>query len=346
MNIRSPFRAEGRYELPAKRIVVIQGAVEATVHHYLTPRLQHSTLPVATWDIRSEEPPPSLEAAYVIVVRYLDRRSLRHLRAAASRLAGVVWLVDDDMPGAARETSLPLFYRWRLAKFWVRYRAAIGRLASEIWFASDDLLETYAQGREDRIFKRIDPVDGHPGLAATRHPRRPGGPVVIFYHGQITHLQECLWLRDVIRKVQARVPNSIAEIVGRRQVRQAFLDIPRCRVLHPMSWTSYRTYVDTARGDIGLAPLLDTAFNRSRSYVKYLEIVRHGGVGVFADRPPYAGVVRHGENGLLLPTDKDRWVEGIVGLATDDAAREAMREQAMKPPAAKTPRSLSDLLEG
>ena len=342
MTDRSPFRAEGSYQRPAKRIVVAHGAVEATLHHYLTPRLRNAALPVAVWDIRSSTPPPALDDAYVIVVRYLDHRSLRHLRAAAPTLAGVAWLVDDDIPGAARETSLPLGYRWRLARFWIRYGAAIGRLASEIWFASDWLLERYGRV-EDPVFQRIDPVDDTP--PTERPARRPGEPVVIFYHGQITHLHECLWLRDVIRDVQAQVPGSIVEIVGNRQVKQAFLDIPRCRIVHPMSWTTYRSYVDTARGDIGLAPLDDTAFNRARSYVKYLEIVRHGGVGVFADGPPYAGAVRHGENGLLLPMDKARWTEGIVSLATDATAREEMRERALQPPVARTPDSLGHLIE-
>jgi len=345
MTGRPAFRAGASYPRPAQRIVVAHAAVEATLHHYLTPRLKHAALPVTVWDIRSPAPPPALEDAYVIVVRYLDSRALRHLRAAAPALAGVAWLVDDDMPGAARETSLPLFYRWRLARFWIRYGAAIGRLASEIWFASDWLLERYGAAG-DPVFHRIDPIDDAPVPVVARPARRPGDPVVIFYHGQITHLQECLWLRGVIRDVQARVPDSIAEIVGNRQVKQAFLDIPRCRIVHPMSWNSYRSYVDTARGDIGLAPLRDTAFNRARSYVKYLEIVRHGGVGVFAEGPPYAAVVRHGENGLLLPMEEARWTEAIVGLATDDAAREAMRQRALRPPAARTPDSLTRLLKG
>lgn len=345
MTGRTAFRAGASYARRAQRIVVAHAAVEATLHHYLTPRLKHAALPVTVWDIRAKAPPPALADAFVIVVRYLDSRALRHLRAAAPALAGVAWLVDDDMPGAARETSLPLFYRWRLARFWIRYGAAIGRLASEIWFASDWLLERYGGGG-DPAFQRIDPVDDAPARAAERPPRRPGEPVVIFYHGQITHLHECLWLRDVIRDVQARVPASIAEIVGNRQVKDAFLDIPRCRIVHPMSWTSYRSYVDAARGDIGLAPLRDTAFNRARSYVKYLEIVRHGGVGVFADSPPYAAVVRHGENGLLLPMDKARWIDGIVGLASNDDAREAMRRRALLPPAARTPASLTGLLKG
>jgi len=345
MTGRSSIRAEGRYMRPAKRIVVVHGAVETTRHHYLTPRLKHASLPVAVWDIRSPANPPPLEDAYVIVVRYLDRRSLHELRRARPELAGVAWLVDDDIPAAARDSSLPLFYRWRLARFWMRFGAAVGRLASEVWLASDFLLDSYADGREDEVFQRIDPVDDAPPRAAPRPGRRPGEPIVIFYHGQITHLAECLWLRDVIREVQARVPDSIVEIVGNRRVRRAFLDIPRCRILHPMSWTTYRSYVDTARGDIGLAPLRDTPFNRARSYVKYLEIVRHGGVGVFAEGPPYAGVVRHRENGLLLPMDKERWVEGIAELATDDAARDAMRNRAIEPPVARTPRSLSALLK-
>lgn len=338
------FRADGVYDRPAKRIVIARGATAPTEHHYLTPRLKSCRLPVATWDIGAADAPPPLDDAFVIVVRYLDGPALRHLRNAASRLAGVAWLVDDDIPAAIRESALPPAYRWRLAKFWLRYGRAVGRLASEVWFASDVLRDTYGRGPDDPKFQRIDPLDGEFGPGADRPARRPGEPAVIFYHAQITHLGECLWLRDVIAAAQARLPDAVAEIIGGPRVRQAFRDIPRCRVLHPMSWSTYRSYIDTARGEIGLAPLRDTAFNRARSYVKYLDIVRYGGVGIFADAPPYAGVVRSGENGVLLPMEPDRWADEIVRLATDGAAWTAMREKALTLPEARTPCSLSRLL--
>lgn len=52
--------------------------------------------------------------------------------------------------------------------------------------------------------------------------------------------------------------------------------------------------------DIGIAPLRDTAFNRSRSDVKYLEYAVHGVIPVVQDSIPYASTVRHGETGCLF----------------------------------------------
>ena len=52
--------------------------------------------------------------------------------------------------------------------------------------------------------------------------------------------------------------------------------------------------------DIGLAPLKDTAFNRSRSDVKFLEYAVHGVVPVVQASLPYVSTVKHGDTGFLF----------------------------------------------
>ena len=52
--------------------------------------------------------------------------------------------------------------------------------------------------------------------------------------------------------------------------------------------------------DIGLAPLKDTPFNRSRSDVKFLEYAVHGVVPVVQASVPYVLTVKHGETGFLF----------------------------------------------
>jgi glycosyltransferase involved in cell wall biosynthesis len=52
--------------------------------------------------------------------------------------------------------------------------------------------------------------------------------------------------------------------------------------------------------DIGLAPLKDTAFNRSRSDVKFLEYAAHEVVPVVQSLVPYVSTVKHGETGFLF----------------------------------------------
>ena len=56
---------------------------------------------------------------------------------------------------------------------------------------------------------------------------------------------------------------------------------------------------------IGLAPLNDTPFNRSRSDVKFLEYAVHEVVPVVQFSAPYASSVKHGETGLLFENTKD-----------------------------------------
>jgi hypothetical protein len=64
---------------------------------------------------------------------------------------------------------------------------------------------------------------------------------------------------------------------------------------------------------VGIAPLLDTPFNRSRSDVKFLEYAAHGVVPVLQRIIPYSDVVAHGKTGLLFDSGEDcisklRWL--------------------------------------
>lgn len=52
--------------------------------------------------------------------------------------------------------------------------------------------------------------------------------------------------------------------------------------------------------DIGLAPLKNTAFNRSRSDIKFLEYAVHGVVPVVRSSLPYLSSVKHGKTGFLF----------------------------------------------
>ena len=75
------------------------------------------------------------------------------------------------------------------------------------------------------------------------------------------------------------------------------------------------------RYDIGRAPLLDSPFNECRSYVKYFDITRTGGVGVYSDGPVFRPVVRNGFNGSLVGNSVRAWVDAICALAEDPGRR-------------------------
>lgn len=72
---------------------------------------------------------------------------------------------------------------------------------------------------------------------------------------------------------------------------------------------------------IGLAPLADTPFNRAKSAVKWLEYAAIGAAGIYADLPPYQGVVEDGQTGLLVGPDPEAWTEAVSRLVADPALR-------------------------
>ena len=70
------------------------------------------------------------------------------------------------------------------------------------------------------------------------------------------------------------------------------------RRFKPGSLSDY--YAFLTKLDIGLAPLKNTAFNRSRSDIKFLEYAAHGVVPVLQALVPYDSTARHGETGFLF----------------------------------------------
>lgn len=72
--------------------------------------------------------------------------------------------------------------------------------------------------------------------------------------------------------------------------------------------------------DIGLCPLLDTKFSRSKSHIKALEYMARGIPVVASDVEPYRRFVDHGVNGFLVKHEHE-WLKYLSILASDEDLR-------------------------
>ena len=89
-----------------------------------------------------------------------------------------------------------------------------------------------------------------------------------------------------------------------------------------MSWPIYRDYTSGAQRQIALASLSLLLFNVGRCPSNFFDFSRTIAVGPFSDVLPYLSFVRQGVDGLLLPNYPALWVQAIVELRANAAARE------------------------
>ena len=92
-------------------------------------------------------------------------------------------------------------------------------------------------------------------------------------------------------------------------------------------YEEYPQFLNDLDLDIAIAPIKDTAFNRSKSNIKWLE---HGMLGtpmVLSDVRPYSDSVEHGVTGFLAKTQKD-WVEYLSKLIESKTLRKVIGNNA------------------
>jgi glycosyltransferase involved in cell wall biosynthesis len=75
---------------------------------------------------------------------------------------------------------------------------------------------------------------------------------------------------------------------------------------------------------IGLAPLLDTPFNRCKSPIKAMDYAALGLVVLASDTPVYRGSIADGPAGQLVPNSHAEWYAALNWLLRNPALRRTM----------------------
>ncbi|MGR8934118.1 MAG: glycosyltransferase [Gammaproteobacteria bacterium] len=291
------------------KAVVVQQFANPSTDYFVLPHLRpaQSLLCVDHSQLLSAD---ELDGYYVVFVRYVPNAWKALITRHRQRLAGVAYFMDDDLLDWSTFNGLPLHYRLKLLKLAALQRGWLRKIGAELWVSTDFLAAKYADWNP----KVIAPRPEAQSLDIT-------AKVTIFYHGSASHRAEIEWLLPIMREVLSKTPATKFEIIGNAATNRLYRQLPRVTVVHPMPWRNYREFCRNGERQIGLAPLLPSAFNAGRSHTKFFDILTCGAAGVFSRVAPFADFVCDGVDGLLLDNDPQAWVETLIRLTEQPAER-------------------------
>ena len=170
-----------------------------------------------------------------------------------------------------------------------------------------------------------------------RFKNRP--EIIIGWGGSHGHLEDMAELSEPLINWIISRDNVTLYLMCSDPIWSIFERLPpeRRRRFKTGSLQDYYAFLETI--DIGFAPLKDTAFNRSRSDIKFLEYAAHGVVPVVQASVPYGSTLKHNETGFFFENamgmvkildrlaDNVYLIEKYAKTARDYVMRERLQHQ-------------------
>lgn len=158
-------------------------------------------------------------------------------------------------------------------------------------------------------------------------PAGEEGRVVVGWAGGLTHSDDLKLVAPALMQLLDRYPQLEIHLGGQfgAWLKNPLPAHPRVKTLDIVP---IEQYADLIRDfDIGLAPLADTPFNRSKSDLKFLEYAALGIPCVASAVGPYVDSVERGTTGYLAKNDKD-WLRHLKRLVESADLRREIGENA------------------
>lgn len=134
--------------------------------------------------------------------------------------------------------------------------------------------------------------------------------VVLGWAGSSSHVEDLALLDGTVQQILDAHPNAEFVYAGGPE---ASLFAPHDRITRLDATDIHRYPTILEHFHVGLIPLVDNAFNRSKSDLKFVEYGMQGIPTVASKVEPYLQSVKHSENGFLATNSKD-WMKFVSRL--------------------------------
>jgi glycosyltransferase involved in cell wall biosynthesis len=300
--------------IPSAMITVVKPLVELHRAGRIQARITLESLATPR-DVR--------RADLVVFCRNMEPKYAALLDAAQSCRVPILYDLDDDLFEVPPDCDVAPYCRTPERQAML---AAYLRAASLVRVYSKTL-EARVAALSPRVERTFAPIDVsqvvEPG---NRSPVPPEEPVAIVYAtSRVRDELSRIFLPALLRLLAACPGRVKAHFWGHKPV-----PFPPGASYHRCIYQYDRFLRRFSRSgfQIGLAPLPDDAFYRSKTNNKFREYGACGIAGIYSDVDVYSDCVTDGQTGLLVENDPNRWYEAMLRLVEDPALRAAIQRQA------------------
>lgn len=235
---------------------------------------------------------------------------------AEARKRGCLVVVDSDDAFSALDPQHPQ-YALQIER--AAILDSVMQEADEVWLSTAELLAAHPGPTSHVVRNTLDVKLWRPDDLGDR-ASPDDAPLRILYMGTTTHDGDFALIEPVLDRLHAARPGEFEVVtVG---VAKGLAAKPWMRVLKPPS-SAYPSFVPWLVGqgpfDLGISPLVDSAFNRAKSDIKCLDYLALGARPVVSDVEPYR-VAELDDLVRRVPNTADDWYDVLDRLLDDRVA--------------------------
>jgi len=202
--------------------------------------------------------------------------------------------------------------------------------ADVIWASTPELGNEVKEAGASNVEVHRNALDPGVWEAALQRPPTSllSNPVRILYMGTMTHNDDLLMISDGLKELKRKHGNGVdISLIGVKEggATQDWYSALAVPSSVGGSYPAFAAWIGSISPfDIGISPLRDSRFNRSKSEIKVLDYAALGLAAVVSDLEPYRSTVTHGVDGMLVAGDPKEWFEVLDRLVSNAELRQQL----------------------